>query len=196
MRFRSWPCILSAIILSSSVCFADQKKPDPEQNERVKQAIRLFDEWAEGTLAIDRIPGASVGLVSDQSLIWSKGYGYADLNRKTPATPETIYGICSISKLFTAISVMQQRDAGKLRLDDPVIQYLPYASLESADKESPPVTIRSLLTHSSGLPRESAHPYWTDPDLNFQPGKKSFLDCNHKPCFTPPIATINTLILA
>ena len=165
MRTHSLIYLLFAIFLSASVSVADS--PNSENNMRVEQAIRLMDEWAEATLILDRIPGASLGFVSDQKLIWSKGFGHADVEKKTPATPETIYGICSISKLFTAIALMQQRDQGKVRLDDPVDQYLSFAKLEMKDSTSPPVIVESLLTHSSGLPRESAHPYWTDPDFIF-----------------------------
>ena len=159
--------IVCSLCVASFSYAAESPKPDPSGHVRVKQAIRLFDEWAQGTLASDRIPGASVALVSDQVLVWSNGYGYSDLKEQKRATADTLYGICSISKLFTSIAVLQQRDAGKLRLDDPVVQYLPYANLKSSDSDSPPVTIHALLTHSSGLPRESAHPYWTDPDFPF-----------------------------
>ena len=133
----------------------------------VQQALRLFEEWVSAKVDYERIPGMSAGIVNDQKLIWSKGFGYADVENRKPATPDTIYGICSISKLFTAVSVMQQRDAGKLELNDPVSQYLSYAQLEQVSKDSPVVTIESLLTHSSGLPRESNHPYWSDPDFKF-----------------------------
>jgi CubicO group peptidase (beta-lactamase class C family) len=133
----------------------------------VQQATRLFEEWITAKMAYEKIPGMSAGLVIDQKLVWSKGFGYKDVENRTPATDDTIYGICSISKLFTAISVMQQRDAGKLRLDDPIEQYLSYAHLEQSSKDSPEITIDSLLTHSSGLPRESNQPYWSDPDFKF-----------------------------
>src|SRR5262245_58533232 len=89
----------------------------------VRQATRLFEEWVTAKMAYEKIPGMSAGLVIDQKLVWSKGFGYQDLESRTAATADTIYGICSISKLFTAISVMQQRDARKLRLDDPITQY-------------------------------------------------------------------------
>ncbi len=134
---------------------------------RLAQALRLFGEWLDAKIAYERIPGVSVALVSDQDVVWSRGFGYADVARKSPATPDTIYGICSISKLFTAIAVMQQRDAGLLQLDDPVQKYLPYFSLKPTSADDPPPRIRDLLTHSGGVPRESAHSYWDAPDFAF-----------------------------
>jgi CubicO group peptidase (beta-lactamase class C family) len=141
--------------------------PRASTDARLAQALRLFGEWLDAKLAYERIPGASVGLVVDQELVWSRGFGYADVSRRVPATPDTIYGICSISKLFTAIAVMQQRDAGKLQLDDPVHNYLPYFALRPTSPDDPPVRIRDLLTHSGGVPRESAHNYWDAPDFIF-----------------------------
>jgi CubicO group peptidase (beta-lactamase class C family) len=167
MIFRISFFFLFLVLWITPVKATEKSAPDPAQNIQVKQALRLFQEWANAHIAYDDIPGASAGIVFDQKLIWSGGFGYADLQRRTPATADTIYGICSISKLFTAISVLQQRDAGKVRLDDPISQYLSYANLETASKDSPAVTVESVLTHSSGLPRESAHPYWTDPNFTF-----------------------------
>src|SRR5690606_20535280 len=115
----------------------------------------------------DRLPGISAGIVHDQQLIWSNGYGMADVKVKTPATPATVYSICSISKLFTSIAIMQLYEEGKLRLDDTVSRILPGFTIQQAFRESGPVTIRSLLTHSSGLPRESDYPYWTGPGFRF-----------------------------
>ena len=91
----------------------------------------------------------------------------ADLEKKVSTASSTIYSICSISKLFTAVAIMQLRDAGKLRLDDRIEEVLPWYSLQQHWEDSGPVTIRSLLTHSSGLPRESDYPYWTGPDFPF-----------------------------
>lgn len=168
MRVPCTLCLALVVPLGAvSARAAEQPEADPAQSVQVRQALRLFQEWADATIAFQRIPGASMGFVADQKLVWAKGFGYADVATKKPATPETIYGICSISKLFTSISVMQERDAGKLHLDDPVSEYLPYVDLKPASKDSPPPTIASLLTHSSGLPREAAQPYWTGPDFEF-----------------------------
>ena len=134
---------------------------------RFMQSISLLEAWIDAKLAYDKIPGISLGFVVDQDLVWRKGYGYADVQRKAPATPKTLYSICSISKLFTSIAVMQLRDEGKLQLDDPVAKHLPWFTMKPFDPDSPPVTIRGLLTHSAGIPREADQPYWTGPDFRF-----------------------------
>jgi CubicO group peptidase (beta-lactamase class C family) len=134
---------------------------------RFVQSISLLEAWIDAKLAYDKIPGISLGFVVDQDLVWRKGYGYADVQRKVPATPKTLYSICSISKLFTSIAVMQLRDEGKLQLDDPVAKHLAWFTMKPFDPDSPPVTIRGLLTHSAGIPREADQPYWTGPDFRF-----------------------------
>ncbi|MBM3855349.1 MAG: serine hydrolase, partial [Verrucomicrobia bacterium] len=93
--------------------------------------------------------------------------GLADLLQKVPARPDTLYSICSISKLFTAVAILQLCDAGRLRLDDRIEDVVPGYNLTQAYADSGPITVRSLLTHSSGLPRESDYPYWTGPDFPF-----------------------------
>lgn len=134
---------------------------------RVQTALALLQTWLEAQRAYEQIPGISAAVVHDQQLVWSGGYGYADLARKAPATPATIYSICSISKLFTSVGVMQLRDAGKLRLDDPVGRHLPWFTIKRTAPESGEITVEGLLTHASGLPRESDFPYWSGPDFPF-----------------------------
>ncbi len=70
---------------------AQSLRDDP----RVASALNLMDLWVDAQLAYERIPGISIGIVHDQELIWSKGYGYADVERQTLARPNTIYSICS-----------------------------------------------------------------------------------------------------
>ncbi len=96
----------------------------------VAAALTVLDAWIAATLAQREQPGLAIGIVHDQDLIWAKGYGFADLERRLPATPGTIYRIASISKLFTATAVMQLRDAGRLRLDDPVSERLPWFAIK------------------------------------------------------------------
>ena len=137
------------------------------EHPRVAEALGLLETWLASRIEYQDIPGLSVAVVHDQEMIWSGGLGYADVARKTPASAQTIYSICSISKLFTSIALMQQRDAGRVRLDDPVSQHLPWFRIHQTHQEAPPVRIEGLLTHSSGLPRESDFPYWSEPDFRF-----------------------------
>jgi CubicO group peptidase (beta-lactamase class C family) len=134
---------------------------------RVVEARHLLETWLASRIEYQDIPGLSAAIVHDQELIWSGGLGYADVASKTQASAQTIYSICSISKLFTAIAVMQQRDAGRVRLDDPVAKHLPWVTIEQKYPDAPPVRVEGLLTHSSGLPRESDFPYWSAPDFRF-----------------------------
>lgn len=133
---------------------------------RVSSALELARGWLEAQRAYEQIPGVSAAIVHDQQVLWSGGFGKADLATGKPAGAETLYSICSISKLFTSIAVMQQRDAGKLSLYDPVARHLPWFALKRSEGEGE-VTIEGLLTHASGLPRESDHAYWSAPDFVF-----------------------------
>jgi CubicO group peptidase (beta-lactamase class C family) len=140
---------------------------DVADHPQVQGALALLDRWIDAHQAYERVPGISVGVVLDQDLIWHRGYGQANVARKVPADADTLYSICSISKLFTSIALMQQRDAGRLQLDDPVAEHLSYfEDLAQTFSDSGPITVRTLLTHSSGLPRESLPGYW-NPDYPF-----------------------------
>lgn len=130
-------------------------------------ALVFLDRWLEAERDYKHLPGISVSVTKDQQLLWSKAYGHSNVATKVAASPATIYSICSISKLFTAVAIMQLYDEGKLRLDDPIESILTDFKLRQQFKDSGPITIRSLLTHSSGLPRESDYPYWTGPDFPF-----------------------------
>ncbi len=121
---------------------------------------RLFSAWLEGQIAYRGLPGIVVGVVSDQELVWAKGFGYANVAAKTPMTPATKFRMASHSKLFTATSIMQLREQGKVRLDDPVTTYLPWFTYKPATSDDGVITIEQLLTHGSGLPREAGD-HWT-----------------------------------
>ena len=155
--------ILAIVFFSGAAASAQSLADDP----RVAAVLKVLEVWIEGQSDYQDIPGVSVGIVYDQKLIWSRGFGLADLERKAPAAPDTIYSICSISKLFTSIGVLQLRDRKKLGLEEPVGTYLPWFNIRDKYPDAPAVTLRGILTHSSGLPRESDFPYWTGPDFPF-----------------------------
>lgn len=137
------------------------------EDDAVEEALEVAEVWLDAQMAYEQIPAVSAAVVHDQELVWSRALGMAHPKRGIPATRKTLYSICSISKLFTSVAVMQLRDQGKLTLRDPVAKHLPWYAIEQRYEGSPPVTVQGLLTHSSGLPRESNHPYWTAPDFPF-----------------------------
>ncbi|MCL4262568.1 MAG: beta-lactamase family protein [Anaerolineae bacterium] len=133
-----------------------------QEDTAVRSGIDLFSAWVDAQMAYKNLPGLAAGIVVDKELVWAQGFGYADVARQIPATPDTIYRIASITKLFTAVAILQLRDQGKLQLDDPVASHLPWFALQNSYADAPVITIRHLLTHTAGLPREAQFPYWTD----------------------------------
>lgn len=154
--------VLSGVLLTLllTATSLDAQRPDPRDDAEVQGAIRLFSAWLEGQIAFRELPGVVVGVVSDQKLVWAQGFGFADVATQRPITPETRFRMASHSKLFTATAIMQLREEGKVQLDDPVSDYLPWFRVKPAEPDDPPITIEHLLTHGSGLPRE-AGPHWT-----------------------------------
>lgn len=128
----------------------------------VASRIELLDHWIRAQMEYSGLPGLVIGIVHDQELVWMHTYGHANVADEVPMETDSIFRIASHSKLFTSIAIMQLRDAGKLRLNDRVVKYLPWFDIEDKHPDSPPITIWHLLTHSSGIPRESIHPAWTD----------------------------------
>ncbi|HEX2062750.1 MAG TPA: serine hydrolase, partial [Thermoanaerobaculia bacterium] len=146
--------LLIVLLLALPLFAADDKPPSNAQ------ALELARRWLDAQRAYDEIPGMSAAVVHDQKVLWSGGSGQADPAANRAATPDTLYSICSVSKLFTSIAVMQLRDQGKLALTDPIAKHLPWFTMKPAEggREA---TIVGALTHSAGLPRESDFPYWT-----------------------------------
>ncbi len=158
---------LSSVFAPAAAVAAAGQQTDIRTDPRVISAIELLEVWIDAQVAYEQLPGVSAAIVHDQDLVWSRGFGYADVESEVAVSPQTIFSICSVSKLFTSIAVMQLRDAGKLNLDDPVEEYLPWFDIQQTYTDVPPATVRGLLRHSSGLPRESPFPYWTDPAFPF-----------------------------
>ena len=98
------------------------------------------------------IPGLSLVIVRDDKIIYMKGLGYKDFERKIPVTPDTLFAIGSSSKAFTAMLVAMGADDGEISLDDSPKKFLPYFHLQDADADAK-ITVRDLLSHASGLNR-------------------------------------------
>ena len=135
---------------------------DASVHPDVASNIDLLSAWIESQMAYSGQPGLSIGIVHDQELVWARAFGFANVEKQIAASPTTRYRIASITKLFTSTAILILRDEGKVQLDDPIARHLPWFDIRQRYPDAPPITIRHLLTHTSGLPREAAFPYWTD----------------------------------
>lgn len=136
---------------------------DPERARKLATAFaeieRLFKSWSERVHA----PGAVMGIIIDGELVWVKTAGVRETKDRSVVSPDTVFRIASMTKSFTAISILKLRDEGKLSLDDAAAKYVPeLAGLPYPTKDSPLLTVRHLLTHSEGFPEDNP---WGDRQL-------------------------------
>jgi CubicO group peptidase (beta-lactamase class C family) len=109
------------------------------------------------------IPGMSVVLVRGGDVLWSEGFGLADVTGQRAATADTLYRAGSLAKPLTAIAVMQLAEKGRIDIDQPLTTYLPAFSIRSRfDTSAEPITVRSVLAHHGGLPTDLTKGMWTD----------------------------------
>ncbi len=142
-------CLLMAMVSAPAM---GQRARDPGLGARV-------DRLVEGYRIGRHVPGIAIAVVRSGTVIKAKGYGFANLELKAPVTPETVFGLGSISKQFTATAIMQLVEDGKVRLDDPVTRYL-----DSLPPHWGRITVRQLLTHTSGIPEEHWLPNFVEFD--------------------------------
>lgn len=114
----------------------------------IDKVKRYVESEVPNLMKIFKVPGFSISIVNKSGIIYCEGFGYRDLEKALPATPNTLYGLGSTTKSFVALSIMQLVEAGRIFLDDPVSEYIPL-KIGLKDK---PIRIRHLLSHSSGIP--------------------------------------------
>lgn len=156
-RFRSKPTagtrylflfiFLANLLPAAPSAFAAKPLDTPIAN-RIDKDVQII-------LSLTKTPSAVIEIVKDGRMVYRKAYGVRDLERRTPATINTHYEIGSITKQFTAAAILQLQEAGKLDINDKLSKYLPDAPHASE------VTLRQLLTHTSGLPE-----YLDGPDID------------------------------
>ena len=141
--------ILCSIVMSRSIC---------AQNS-LDSLIQTLPETCRTLMQQRGWPSLSVAIVLDQKIIYSEAFGYADIDRKIPATTKTIYRIASMTKLFTATMLMQLAERGNVNINDPLIKYLPDYK-PKYPINSGPTTLRQLATHTAGLHVDAAQGFW------------------------------------
>lgn len=128
---------------------------DSSRQEKLSGAFPAIDALMAQRMVELNLPGLVYGIVIDGELVVAKGLGFRDLKSREPVDAGTVFRIASMTKSFTALAILDLRDAGKLSLEDPIAKHVPeLASLALPTRDSGPLTIRHLLTHSGGFPQD------------------------------------------
>src|SRR5580700_4363628 len=122
------------------------------QDAGIDSKLQGFDSYMEQTLKDWNTPGMGVGIVVNDKLVFAKGYGYRDYEKKLPFTPTTLSQIASNSKLFTAVAAGMLVEEGKLTWDKPVRESVPTIQFYN-DQLNNNVTLRDMLSHRTGVTR-------------------------------------------
>jgi CubicO group peptidase (beta-lactamase class C family) len=156
-----------------------------QQPARAAQAIPAVNERMKEFVAQGEIAGAVTLVANKDKILHLDATGRADLASESPIQRDAIFWIASMSKPVTGVAVMIMQDEGKLSIDDPVEKYIPeFANYKTADGKKAVITIKHILTHSSGMPEATADeskssrtlaelvPHFLDKPLQFDPGSK------------------------
>jgi len=128
----------------------------------IKHTGKIIDSWIPFKIQYSQIPGFSIGIIHNGKLVYQGGFGYADIESKTPINPKTCFRISSISKTFTSVAIMQLVEQGKINLDDKLEKHLPWFKARKKGIDSKNITIRQILSHSGGVFMDSDTPHWED----------------------------------
>lgn len=143
--------------------FSQTVSAQTQVSSDLQNRLAKIEEKVEARRKELGIPGMSLAIVKDGEVVLSKGYGYKNFEKQIPVTADTQFAIGSATKAFTALSVLMSQDEGKLILDESPRKYIPYFKINDAEINEK-ITVRNLLTHSSGLNRT---------DLGWYTGKLS-----------------------
>ena len=145
---------LPILLVLAIILFVYAKPTAPTSEPELQQRLDLLVEQLEQQRQTLHVPGMAIAVVKDDEVVLTHGFGIADVEEKTPVTPETIFAIGSSTKSFTSTLVGMLVDENKMDWDDPVTEYLPYfqMDIESTD-ESADITLRDVLSHRTGFVR-------------------------------------------
>lgn len=156
--------LVLGILVASNLCAQELAFfAEADRSERVRSTAPVVEQIFRSHRIKEHLPALVYGIVLDGQLIFSGAFGDLDVEKRIPADTKSLFRVASMSKSFTALAILQLRDAGKLRLDDPVSNYLPeMKGLPLLTTDAPEITIRHLLTHGAGFPEDNP---WGDRQL-------------------------------
>jgi len=135
--------IVVLLLPGSSVAFtAGDHSLNHTLEKRIQQLMRK-----------QHLPGFAITIVEDQEILYQEAFGFADLENNIVATTGTAFRWWSVSKMFTALEIFREVEEGLVGLDDPLDKYFPEFTIQNRSEDEEPITVKSILAHRSGLPR-------------------------------------------
>lgn len=150
----------AAYLLGGVVCLfmpVIAKGGEEIADPRYSNTIVQMTAYITSNMAANHIAGLSIALVDSNQVVWARGFGYADSSNAVPAATDTVYSVASISKVFTAVAVMQLQEQGLLDIDAPVTNYLTQFTMLPRYTNAAPITARMIMDMHSGIPGDAAN---------------------------------------
>lgn len=163
--FQTLVVLFLALIFGLKAESSDHFNSLTARGKRAEEVMKELEPQVESALTDYQVPGLAIGVVVDGELVYAKGFGYRDLEKKLSVTTKTLFPIGSCTKAFTAFLVGMYVDQGKLSWDTTAIEILPELRLWNFDATYQ-LTFRDMLTHQSGLPRHELVWYNSKMDRN------------------------------
>jgi len=164
MRFRSrgrrvWlsvAALLGAAFLVAGCASLPRypERPNLAETRSTEALLAYLERWVPAYMEEKHVPGLAIALADEMGVIWARGFGWADRERRVPFTADTRSNVGSVSKLFTCAALMRLEEEGRVDLERPLTEYLPGFSIRTHGWPQAGITLRSLLTHHSGLPSD------------------------------------------
>jgi len=164
MRLAPLFGLFAAVALFASDAYPPPRFIDPDRVRKLESALPGIDQVFRRYATERKIPGMVWGVVIDGRLAHVESVGLRDRSSRAPVTAATVFRIASMTKSFTTLAILKLRDEGKLSLEDPVSKWLPeFARMELPTRDTAPLRIRQLLSHSAGFPEDNP---WGDQQLS------------------------------
>lgn len=158
-------CTLIPVVAHAQSSIAPPPRfTDPDRMAKLQRAMPVVDSIMRTFMQRSRVPGIAYGVIVDGRLLHVAATGVRHVPSNAPVDTSTVFRIASMTKSFTALAILQLRDAGKLSLDDPAERYVPeLKGLRYPTSDAPRITIRQLLSHAAGFPEDNP---WGDQQLS------------------------------
>ena len=145
MMKKSKNFVLVSLIILFALTFSNVTAQ--ESSSQIEEKI---DPLIQDVMKSYDLPGLAIAIVKDNKIVYAKAFGVKNLKTKEPITTKSLFHMASVSKPFSATAIMQLVEQGKVKLDEPVVKYLPYFKIN--DDRYKAITISQMLSHISGMP--------------------------------------------